>query len=303
MRYRQHGPSLVVQAPAKLNLFLEVLGKRSDGYHELETVMVSIGLHDTLRLQPDASGGISLRCTLAGEPAEGRRRPVERLSTGDDNLICRAARALQEATGCRQGACIDLTKRIPMEAGLGGGSSDAAATLVALNRLWRLNLPSDELHRIAAGLGSDLNFFIDSPSLAVCRGRGEQIEPVPMGRPLHLVVVRPREGLSTGAVFRNWEGTATPQSSDRLLDALRSGDLGTVGATLHNALQAPAEQLSEQVRKTLRAIDGTESVAAAMSGSGTACFAICRNGASARRIGARLRAQGLGRVFVVRTGL
>ncbi|QDU38857.1 4-diphosphocytidyl-2-C-methyl-D-erythritol kinase [Maioricimonas rarisocia] len=303
MRFRQHGPSLVVQAPAKLNLFLEVLGKRPDGYHELETVMVSIGLHDTLRFEPDASGGISLSCQPAGEPAAGRGEPTPSLSTGSDNLICRAAAALKESTGCSQGARIALTKRIPMEAGLGGGSSDAAATLVALNRLWSLDLPSTELHQIAAGLGSDLNFFIDSPALAVCRGRGEQIEPVPLGRPLHLVVVRPREGLSTAAVFREWQSQASPRSSAQLLEMLKRGDLGQAGTALHNALQTPAEELSEQVRNTLRAIGSMESVGAAMSGSGTACFAICRNGASAHRIGARLRAQGLGRVFVVSTGL
>ncbi|MFG0333246.1 MAG: 4-(cytidine 5'-diphospho)-2-C-methyl-D-erythritol kinase [Maioricimonas sp. JB049] len=303
MRFRQHGPSLVVQAPAKLNLFLEVLGKRPDGYHELETVMVSIGLYDTLRFEPEADGRISLSCQHAGEPAAGRDTPPQNLSTGTDNLICRAALALRDATGCTRGARIALTKRIPMEAGLGGGSSDAAATLVALNRLWHLNLPSAELHQIAAGLGSDLNFFIDSPALAVCRGRGEQIEPVPLGRPLHLVVIRPPEGLSTAAVFREWQSQTSPQSSARLLETLSRGDLGQAGAALHNALQDPAEQLSEQVRNTLRVLGRIESVGAAMSGSGTACFAICPNAASARRIGARLRAQGLGRVFVVRTGL
>src|SRR5216683_1594333 len=126
MLSERHGNGLRVRTPAKVNLFLEVLGKRPDGYHDIATLMVAVSLYDTLEFTPEPSGDLVLRCEHPD------------LSTGPDNLICRAARLLRERTGCTQGAVIRLEKRIPLAAGLAGGSSDAAATLAGLNRLWRL---------------------------------------------------------------------------------------------------------------------------------------------------------------------
>src|SRR5204862_191711 len=131
------------------NLHLSVLGRRPDGYHELETVMASIGLYDTLSFEPQ-DGRTELIC----EGADG-------LAADESNLVLRAARLICSESQIDRGARIRLTKRIPMQAGLGGGSSNAAAALVGLNHLWDLGLSSDELHRLAAQLGSDVNFFID----------------------------------------------------------------------------------------------------------------------------------------------
>src|SRR4051812_19702409 len=147
MRMFRLGPERVVLAPAKVNLFLEILAKRPDGFHEIATLMVGLRFHDLLAATADDTGDVRLTCNLPG------------LSTGPDNLVVRAARLLQERTGCSRGARIRLVKRVPLMAGLAGGSSDAVAPLLALNRLWGLNRPPAELAEWSAALGSDLGFF------------------------------------------------------------------------------------------------------------------------------------------------
>ena len=160
-----HG--LVIAAPAKLNLFLEIRGKRPDGYHDLETLMVAVDLFDTLELHPDSHGAITLECDPPGLP------------TGPDNLVWKAADALRRAVNRPElGAAIRLTKRIPAQAGLAGGSSDAASTLLGLNRVWNLGLATADLAAVAAGVGSDVAFFLDLPA-AWCTGRGEVVTPEP----------------------------------------------------------------------------------------------------------------------------
>src|SRR4051812_19507910 len=149
-----------VLAPAKLNLFLEILGKRPDGYHELESLMVTVGLHDSLEFDDDDSGRITLVCDDPNLPTDAT------------NLVVRAAEALKADSGIGRGAKIRLQKTIPAQAGLAGGSSDAAATLVALDRLWNLKTPSERMERLAGTIGSDVAFFLKPPA-AVCRGRGE----------------------------------------------------------------------------------------------------------------------------------
>src|SRR5262245_37915390 len=161
--------ALLVWAPAKVNLFLEVLGKRADGYHELATLMVAVSLHDTLEFKEESSPQVQLHCDHPD------------LSTGSENLICRAAELLRRRAGCECGARIRLWKRIPMAAGLAGGSTDAAATLHGLNALWRLGLSGTELAALGAELGSDVPFFFATPA-AWCTGRGEQVTPLKLGR-------------------------------------------------------------------------------------------------------------------------
>src|SRR5262245_45143331 len=163
-------------APAKVNLFLEVLFRRGDGFHELQTLLVAISLHDTLVFTEESTGAIRLLCSQRD------------LSTGPDNLIVRAAEVLRRHTGCRRGARIHLVKRIPMAAGLAGGSTDAAAALACLNSLWDLGLPTSTLTELAAGIGSDVPFFLSPTAAAWCTGRGEKIEPLALPRPLWFVV-------------------------------------------------------------------------------------------------------------------
>src|SRR4051812_39897368 len=144
-----------VLGPAKLNLFLEILGRRPDGYHEVETLMVAVNLYDRLSFTDDPSGAVTLGCD---DPA---------LPTGVENLVVKAAERLKAASGCPRGASIELRKAIPSQAGLAGGSSDAAATLVALDRLWGLGTPPDRLEALAGEVGSDVAFFLHAPA-AVC---------------------------------------------------------------------------------------------------------------------------------------
>src|SRR5438132_11639998 len=163
---RERRPAaLALQAPAKVNLFLEVLGKRPDGYHDLETLMVAVDVTDTLEFWPDESGALTLTCDAPG------------LTTGPDNLVLRAADRLKRHANYPGGAAIHLAKSIPMQAGLAGGSSDAATSLKGLNRLWNLGLPDAELARLAAEIGSDVAFFF-APGAAWCTGRGEKVEPM-----------------------------------------------------------------------------------------------------------------------------
>jgi 4-diphosphocytidyl-2-C-methyl-D-erythritol kinase len=228
----RHGPAaagldpvppntLRVLAPAKVNLFLEVLGKRPDGYHEIATLMMAIDLTDVLDLSPSEDGSLSLTCD---EPD---------LSTGPDNLVLKAALRLRAKTGTMSGATIRLTKRIPWAAGLGGGSSDAAATLKGLNELWKLGLSREELSAIGAELGSDVPFFLNG-NAAWCTGRGEIIEPVAIGRPLDLVLVKPPEALATAEVYRHVRMPATPRSGETLRGALAAGDVEAIGRSMHN---------------------------------------------------------------------
>jgi len=301
MRIRHTRHSLLVQAPAKLNLFLEVLGKRTDGFHELVTLMTSVRLYDTLRFDDDPSGQITLRCHDA--------LSAETVPTGEDNLVVRAARLLQEQAGIPRGATIDLWKRIPSAAGLGGGSSDAAATLSALNRLWELHLSLAELSVLAARLGSDVPFFLGRSTSAICRGRGESIEPVEIPSGLWFVIVRPPSGLSTAEVYSHLQGSRQSNSSPgvqtrvgNLVRHLQRGRWGRAAASLHNSLQVPAEQLSNDVVR-LRAEFARQPVCGhLMSGSGSAYFGLCAGRRQARHIAARIRAARIGRVFAASSG-
>ena len=171
MQIERQAGALVMQAPAKVNLFLEVLAKRPDGYHDIETLMVAVNLFDTLKFREEPGGDIRLTCNHPD------------LSTGSDNLVIRAAALLKQQTGCEKGARIRLTKRIPLAGGLAGGSSDAAATLVGLNRLWKLGLTRARLTDLAKELGSDVAFFFSAPA-AWCTGRGERVTPMRLRRPL-----------------------------------------------------------------------------------------------------------------------
>ncbi len=216
------------------------------------------------------------------------------------NLILKAAQLLRDVTGCQLGVKIHLRKMIPLQAGLGGGSSDAAAALVGLNQFWKLGLTSQELHPLAARLGSDVNFFLDSAPLAICRGRGEQIEPIRLGRPLHFVLVKPPVGLSTGEVFSRLK-IDRPRGSESICRAIESGNVSLVGSELHNSLEVPSTELSDEVARTLASLRRVSSVGQLMTGSGSSCFALCAHRGQAVQAARQLRTLSRGQVFVVQT--
>ena len=301
MLFRQHGCSLTVHTPAKLNLFLEVLAKRTDGFHELETLMMSVRLYDTLCFTEDASGKICLD-GMAADPHVGNDESFDVLSLGKDNLIIRAAELLRSDAGIASGVRIRLYKRIPISAGLAGGSSNAAATLAALNRLWGLNRSVRELQKLASQLGSDVGFFLENSSAAVCRGRGEIIEPlcVPVG--LHFVVVRPRTGLSTAEVYQRYRPAEKPKSVNALIDCLKKGRLSQAAQWMHNALQPVAEQMNSEVTQLRKVFDSESLFGHMMSGSGSAYFGLCATQRQACRIASRFRNSKIGMAYVAGNG-
>jgi 4-diphosphocytidyl-2-C-methyl-D-erythritol kinase len=297
---------LAVHAPAKLNLFFEVLGKRRDGYHEIETLMVPIGLFDTLSFEEDSPGQIRFECRSVCREC---RRPREvaastaalgALPVGEENLVVRAVNLFRRRAEVRGGARVRLVKRIPIAAGLGGGSSDAAAALVAANEVWRVGWSRGQLSQLAAELGSDVPFFLGEGP-AVCRGRGERIEPIARVGTMAFVVVRPPEGLSTAVVYGNCRPASTPRPIEPMVDALGRGDCAEVGRLLFNRLQPAARELSLWIRKLEDALSQEDCLGHLMSGSGTCCFALCRHMRHARRVARRVQATGLGTAFAVRS--
>ena len=291
--------SLVIHTPAKVNLFLEVLGKRSDGYHELQTLMVAVGIYDSLHFTDDQTSEISLSCHGMTNTAQGEAS----LPVDGRNLVVRAARSLAEYTGISRGVRIDLCKRIPLEAGLGGGSSDAAATLVALNRLWDLRLSGAELCQVASQVGSDVPFFVLSTPTAMCTGRGEVIKPISHRLPGHVVIVKPQSGLSAAEVYRHCQPAAQQASTALLMRGLEHGRQDWIGRSLFNRLQQPAEELRPSLERINTFLSQQSLDGFLMSGSGTSYFGLCAHRRQARRIAARLRASGLGKVFVTRSAI
>jgi 4-diphosphocytidyl-2-C-methyl-D-erythritol kinase len=272
----QRSEAVVVQAPAKVNLYLEVLAKRSDGYHEIATLMVAVSLYDTLVFKEENSGDLRLRCDHPG------------LSTGSENLVLRAARLLRQHSSCQRGAAITLTKRIPLAAGLAGGSTDAAATLAGLNRLWRLGLTTTELIALSAQLGSDVAFFFATPA-AWCTGRGERVEALPLPETLYIVLLCPTVGLSTADVYRGVTVPERPLTGVEIRQALAQGQMEAIGRRLHNRLQRVAEGLCPAVAAAYARLEALRPAGQLMSGSGSSLFALCRHWEEAVRIARAIR--------------
>jgi 4-diphosphocytidyl-2-C-methyl-D-erythritol kinase len=240
-----------VAAPAKLNLFLHITGRRADGYHLLQSAFMLLDWHDSLNFELRPGGCLS-REDL------GPRLP-------DDDLTLRAARALRQATGCTAGAHIQVVKRVPAEAGMGGGSSDAASCLLALNRLWRLGLPLPALEAIGLALGADVPFFLRGRNAWV-EGIGEKITPVSLP-PARFVVVKPPRGLSTADIFRH------PALKRDSSGATIAGFAAEPWGFGHNDLEPIGRQLNPQVGEALDFL-ARQGLRARMTGSGSAVFAL-----------------------------
>jgi 4-diphosphocytidyl-2-C-methyl-D-erythritol kinase len=292
MLMRRSASAVRVWTPAKVNLFLEVLARRPDGYHELATLMTAVSLYDTLEFKEEPTGATALHCD---HPS---------LSTGPDNLICRAVELVRRHSGRSDGVDIRLWKRIPMMAGLAGGSSDAAATLAGLNRLWRLGWDRRRLAELGAELGSDVAFFFAGPA-AWCTGRGERIEPLRLGRPLDFVLVSPPVGLSTAEVFRSGVVPDETVPGEAVRRAAEAGDVSELGRLLHNRLQPAAERLCPAVSGLLARLAGLGPAGQLMTGSGSTVFALCRGPAEALTVARALisarDALGGARVCIVRS--
>ncbi len=283
-----------VRAPAKLNLLLEVVGQRDDGFHEVETLMVPITLFDSIHFRGTPAGPIRLISVDASERGVCSSNK-ETLPEEDGNIVVRAVQLLRARSRTTRGAVIQLVKRIPLSAGLGGGSSDAAAALAVANRAWRLNWNRQRLSDLGAELGSDVPFFLASAA-AICRGRGERVERLDRAARLHVVVVHPPEGLSTQRVFQVCQPAAKPEPVEPMVDALRRGRLADVGRLLTNRLEEAASRLSSWVVRVKREFERLDCLGSQMTGSGTSCFGLCRSARHARRVAAVLRCRAVGRV-------
>lgn len=312
-----HNRTVTQHTPAKINLSLEVLGKRTDGYHELATMMASIRLYDTLTLERSekATTLTVLNGDLSSRGLTKESVPFQDIPVNDENLVIRALKLLLTHAGINQGTNVRLVKRIPSQAGLGGGSSDAAAALIAGNRLFMLGYKTEELATLGAQLGSDIPFFvhtlggIDSscgskPGLALCQGRGEQIHPLSVRPSMPCVVIKPNYGMSTPEVYRavkKQDFSDNGSNSNALRDLLVNNNWRRIGPWMTNSLQSAALRVYPDIQKTIDTLKRIPVLCHQLSGSGSAYFAICRTIKEARRTASILRAKNLGTVYVTNT--
>ena len=290
----RQGSRVSISTPAKLNLFLELHQRRNDGYHELETLMVPVDVYDSISVCPRDDGNLQLQC--AWVPGLDANK-CGTLPAPQDNVVHQALLLLREAAGLDIGADVQLSKRIPTQAGLGGGSSDAAGALVAANIAWGLHWPTSRLAEIAAQVGSDVPFFLFN-SLALCTGRGEVVEPMRSNCRLSFVIVKPDFGLATSDVFRRTTVPESPKDVKPLIEAIASMNVSNIAKRLFNRLQTAASKLTPWIEYVARRMDEVSVCGHQMSGSGTSYFALCRNNRHARQVASGLRATRLGRVFV-----
>lgn len=279
---------VTVETPAKVNLTLRVLGKRADGFHDLESVVAAVGLFDRLRLRAADRLSLTLR------PAPGGLGGDAAVSTGDGNLVLRAARLLGEVCGVRLGAEIELEKRIPVGRGFGGGSSDAAAALRGLDALWNLDLDHEELIRLGAQLGSDVPLFFGSP-VAVLRGRGDRIEPVDARPAWWVALAWPPYGMPTADVYAAYDrlgaGGGKGVGATGILDCM-DGPAAGARPFLVNDLEAAARSLRSDGPEVRGLLERAGAPAVGMTGSGSAYFALTDTEAEARRLAEAVRAGG-----------
>ncbi|MBR5302898.1 MAG: 4-(cytidine 5'-diphospho)-2-C-methyl-D-erythritol kinase [Clostridia bacterium] len=256
---------LKIQARAKINWTLDVVGVLPNGYHDLDMLMQSVTLCDQMTIEDADDLTLSVRMGGAYVPAD------------ESNLVLRAARALQQHSGCAKGARMTLRKYIPVAAGMGGGSSDAAAALKGLNVLWGLELDDDTLEKIGLTIGADVPFCIRG-GLQRAQGVGERLTPVAIKRPLYIVAFQPCRGLSTKEVFTSLHedgiDDADRPDNDAAQRALETGDVRLLGRSMGNVLEPVSRRMRPDIDKAIRDIEAAGAVCARMTGSGSAVFGV-----------------------------
>jgi 4-diphosphocytidyl-2-C-methyl-D-erythritol kinase len=262
-----------VFAPAKINLSLRIVNRRNDGFHEIETLIAPVSLHDEIKIDKiDVGKRIKFRCDNPSVPR------------GEDNLVVSAANRFFAATKLTPAVSIDLKKKIPQGAGLGGGSSDAAATLLALNRLFETNLTREELAKLGSEIGSDVPFFIFG-SAATCRGRGELVTPVQLPEQLAILLLKPDFVVATAWAYSRWHDS-------REISGVTYAAQKFAGQTFVNDLERPVfEKFVFLAQLKMWLVRQQEVGAALMSGSGSTIFAVLREGQDTEAIAERARNQ------------
>lgn len=262
-----------VIAPAKINLSLRVLGRRSDGFHEIETLIAPVSLCDEIKIEHrSGKQKIAFGCDDASVPK------------GEDNIVVRAAKTFFKETMISSGVSIELKKRIPHGAGLGGGSSDGASTLLALNALFETNLPREALAKMAETIGSDVPFFIFQ-SAAICKGRGELVSPTRLREQLPLLLLKPEFGVPTQWAYSRWR--VSPE-----IPEVSYASQSFEGQTFVNDLERPVfEKFVFLAEIKMWLLKQPEVGATLMSGSGSTVFAVIRRDTNVDRLSTRAKAQ------------
>lgn len=259
-----------VLAPAKINLSLKILGQRNDGFHEVDTLIAPISLYDEIGIEKRPEKGIKFRCDDPSVPQ------------GSDNLVVRAAKTFFETTKIEPAVSIELKKKIPHGAGLGGGSSDAAAVLLALEDLFETKLSREALAEMAEPLGSDVPFFLFQ-SAAVCKGHGEMVMPVKLQRPFPILLLKPGFAVSTAWAYSRWQDS-------REIPGIRYEAQEFAGQTFANDLERPVfEKFVFLAQLKMWLLSQSEVGAALMSGSGSTMFAVMREDADADSVAKRAK--------------
>ncbi len=295
--------NLTLLAPAKINLFLEVLGKRSDGYHEIETVMQTVNLYDRLEIQETTQKGIKVISDHYSLPQD------------KNNLVYQAAALIKQYCAVKQGVRVFINKRIPIGAGLGGGSSDAATILIGLNRLWHLGLSHNELTVLAARLGSDVPFFINGGT-ALCQGRGEIVFPITCKKKYYYLIVLPEQSASstghgqdkvplvipTSVIYQNIKKrylTKNPQNINMFVNTLLRGSVKQLGRRLFNRLEQVVFRQYPQLRGLYKVLRQIGFAGVMVSGSGSSILGLGVTSGQIDNGAKKIRRNKLGRVFEV----
>ncbi len=255
---------ITARSPAKINLFLKVTGKRPDGYHEILSVMQMVDISDTLTFRPDPSGRLSINVSGMAAPSDGT------------NLVIKAGEALREWAGVKLGARIELDKKIPVSAGLGGGSGNAAVALKALASLWGIEAPHEDMERIALSIGADVPFFLNGPC-ALVSGIGEKIKPLAPRKSAPVLLVKPDFGVSTAEAYKNSRFDFAPLSADdEMVEDAVSGDPARMARRMVNDLMPWAMDARPRLARLKERMETTRPapIRVMMSGSGPTLFAL-----------------------------
>jgi 4-diphosphocytidyl-2-C-methyl-D-erythritol kinase len=278
--------ALTLRSPGKINFGLDIIRRRPDGFHELESIMAPLDVCDEMEFELRKNNhGVTMECDAPGLP------------TDSSNLVIRAALLLQEHARATAGAHIKLRKRLPIAAGMGGGSGNGAVALTGLNQLWKLGLTAKQLHPLAASLGSDCALFLD-PKPSFCHGRGELVEPLSNAeiatlRRAHFVLINPGFGISTKWAYAEVRPFLTGHSGavKVIRDALAGADLSAAARAMVNTLEGPALRKYPMLELLKESLARNGCVASMMSGSGATVFGVATSRADAERAMAAARAE------------
>ncbi len=281
---------VIVRGNAKINLTLDVLHKRPDGYHQVEMIMQAIELGDIVKLEEKMTAEISITSNVSHIPCDQR------------NLAYQAATLIKDTYQIPKGVHIFIEKNIPMSAGLAGGSTDAAAVLLGLNRLWGLDLSLEEMERLGARLGSDVPFCLQGGTM-LATGRGERLEPLTSLPPCYVVLAKPRFGVSTAWVYGKYRGSAVQSHPDTrgVIGALEQGDLLGVASRLSNVLESVTMTEYPLIKKLKESMIKYGAMASLMSGSGPTVFGLVEDKEKAEYIATELRKQSDAEIIITKT--